>query len=82
MTTEAGKAFEIAKNATERLRVEPTMFRGFRLVDLRIWYQASDDPTKPVYKPTRKGVTFKRDLIPEVVDALQKIAALEGKQDS
>ena len=63
----------IQKNATEQLRIEATRYQGHEMIDFRVWYLAEGEPTDPVYKPTRKGVTFKREMLPEIMDALRKI---------
>ena len=62
----------IQKNATEQLRIEAMRYEGREMIDFRVWYLAEGDPTDPVYKPTRKGVTFKREMLPEVIEALEK----------
>ncbi len=68
---------EIRKNADEILRVRATEFEGHRLVDIRVWYE-TDQGGESVLKPTKKGITFKRGLLEEVIPALQAILDKQG----
>lgn len=64
---------KIGKNAQEEIVVQLTEYRGYDLVDMRVW-------TKPVFgdtdkdKPTKKGLTVKVDALPELIAALTKAA--------
>jgi len=62
---------EIQKNSLEIIKVQPSTFKGYDLVDIRIFYK--DDEGK--FKPTKRGVTFKQDLLDEVIEALNKVKA-------
>lgn len=61
--------FEIERTPTERLVIESSTYKGHELVSLRIYYLADEDE----WRPTKKGVTFKREQFDEVLDALTKI---------
>jgi hypothetical protein len=59
----------IGKNALEEIRVKLTEYNGYDLVDMRVWAK------HPIYEketPTRKGLTVNPELIPEIVEALEK----------
>ncbi len=57
---------DIEKNATNKIRVSITEFKGNNYIDLRVYYE--DDAGE--YKPTKKGVTFRPDQISQVMDGL------------
>ena len=61
--------FEIDRNPTEKIIIEDTEFKGKELVSLRIHFLSKEDE----WLPTKKGVTFRRDQLEEVIDALNKI---------
>jgi hypothetical protein len=66
----------IQKNAKEHIRVELTEFKGHDLVGVRVYAE-----TDSGMLATRKGITVRVELLPEIVTALQKaqeIAAREG----
>ena len=66
MTKEIAK---IEKNAQEEIIVQLTEFKGYDLVDLRVWAKSViGEPGKP----TKKGRTVKPGLLPELIGALQK----------
>ena len=59
---------EIQKNATEKLKVLISEFKGFTFLDIRIYYE--DDQGE--YKPTRKGITLKKEDIEPLIKLLQE----------
>jgi len=61
--------FEIERNPTERIFVEDSEYKGQELVSLRIYFLSKEDE----WLPTKKGVTFKKDQLGEVLEALTKI---------
>lgn len=63
--------FELEKNPTERVVIEDSEYKGHQLVQLRIYFLAEED----TWLPTKKGVSFRRDQLDEVIEALQKIKA-------
>ncbi len=65
---------DITKNATEILRIEATSYKGYKLCALRIYYR--DEAGE--LKPTRKGVTFKRSMLDEVIPALRALQEASG----
>ena len=70
---------DIRKNAAETIRIQPTKFRDYHLVDVRVWIDG-DRPGD--VKPTRKGIAFRREQLPEVIAALQDIAASEAGEEA
>lgn len=65
---------EIPKNAREVLRVTSREFNGYDLIDVRTWYYATHDELRP----TNKGVTFRKELLPDVLEALGTAAETLG----
>ena len=66
---------EIQKNAVEVVRVSLTEFKGHQLVDLRVYFLDDSDE----FRPSKKGVCLKPDLLGEVIQALER-AQLELKK--
>jgi len=60
---------KIGKNAEEEIIVQLTNFKGHDLVDLRVWVKSLIGETG---KPTKKGLTVKPDLLPELIEALKE----------
>ena len=60
---------QIPKNATEEIRIDLSHYKGHDLVGLRVWVEPDNGTTKI---PTKKGITFRVDLLPTVIEALQK----------
>ena len=56
----------LQKNARERLNVTLTEYRGHELVDMRVYFEDADGD----WRPSRKGLTLSRALLPELVAAL------------
>lgn len=63
--------FELERNETERLIIEDSEYKGHELVGMRIYFLSKEDE----WLPTKKGITFRRDQLDEVIGMLQKIAA-------
>jgi len=61
--------FELERSETERLIVESSEFKGRELVSLRIYFLSKENE----WLPTKKGVTFRRDQLDEVLGFLQQI---------
>ncbi len=61
--------FEIERNPTERIFIEDSEYKGQELVSLRIYFLSKEEE----WLPTKKGVTFKKDQLGEVLEALTKI---------
>ena len=64
---------DITKNAGEVVRIQPTTFEGHDLVDVRVYFRAYADDGQPELRPTKKGVCFKRELLPDVIATLTQI---------
>lgn len=62
---------ELERNPTEIIVIEDSEYKGHQLVSLRIYFLADEDK----WLPTKKGVTFRRDQLDEVIGALEKIKA-------
>lgn len=60
---------EIERNPTERIFIEDSEYKGQQLVSLRIYFLSKEDE----WLPTKKGVTFKKDQLDEVLEALTQI---------
>jgi len=60
---------DIQKNTQEIIRVHQTDYKGHDLVDVRVYYQDGND-----WKPTKKGITFKRELLDDVLKALTQLS--------
>lgn len=56
-------------------RVAIDLYKGRRVLDVRVWYQPSGGAE---YVPTRKGVTLDADKLPELAEAIAGAAALIG----
>ena len=61
--------FELERSETEKLIIESSEFKGRDLVSLRIYFLSKEQE----WLPTKKGVTFRRDQLDEVLDALNNI---------
>ncbi len=61
--------FELERNPTEKIFIEASEFKGRQLINLRIYYLSSDEE----WLPTKKGVTFRRDQLEEVIGFLQQL---------
>jgi len=70
------EVYSFKKNAEETVRVTLTEFKGYRLLDLRVYVQ--DEEGREV--PTRKGLTLSRELVGELFEGLRKaIEIIEDK---
>ncbi len=65
---------EIRKNSREVYRIERRTFKGYPLVDIRVW---CDDAATGELRPG-KGVSIKLEVLPEIVAALSGL--IEGGQ--
>ncbi len=64
------------KNATEEVRITRSDFKGFDLVDVRV-YGEFGGPAR-VMMPTRKGLSIQREQLPKLIAALQEAQAVIG----
>jgi len=68
------------KNSTELVEVHLTEFRGQNYVDVRIW--TLPNPAEPgTQQPTKKGVCINVDLLPKLIEALQKAETALSKTE-
>jgi hypothetical protein len=63
------KRFELNRSAAEKLIIEESEYKGHDLVSLRIYFLSDDES----WLPTKKGVTFKREQLDDVLNALNQI---------
>ncbi len=62
----------ISKNSVEQIWVELSEYMGKDLLGVRTYYHDQDTNQ---WRPTRKGVTVKVELLPELLAALHKAEA-------
>ncbi len=65
----------IEKNKREQIRIERTEYKGYDLVSIRVYYDDGED-----WKPTRKGITFKTELLPKILRALMEVSKELGDE--
>lgn len=56
------------KNNREEVRVSLSKFKGYDLLGVRQWYRNENDEPRP----SKSGVTIRVDLLPELLDLIQK----------
>lgn len=56
------------RNSKEELRLTLDLYRGMQLINFRVWYRADDGEMRP----GRQGVAFKREMLPEIIEALER----------
>jgi len=61
--------FELERSDTEKLVIESSQYKGLDLVSLRIYFLSKDEE----WLPTKKGVTFRREQLDEVLGFLNQI---------
>jgi hypothetical protein len=61
--------FELERSDTERLIIESSQYKGLDLVSLRIYFLSKEEE----WLPTKKGVTFRREQLDEVLGFLNQI---------
>lgn len=66
---------EFQKNAAEKVILQFTEFKGKKLFDLRIYCNAADDGQDELWKPTPKGISICRSLLPELKEGIDKALA-------
>ncbi|HED03763.1 MAG TPA: hypothetical protein ENI60_03230 [Candidatus Fraserbacteria bacterium] len=66
---------EIVKSEGEKIVVKRTTFKGNKYVDIRVYYDAGEE-----WKPTRKGIALRPELVGQVIEALRK--ADEGNSET
>lgn len=66
----------IPKNSREEYRIERQDFKGTDLVQIRVWF----DPGDGDMRPSKKGVAFRAELVPDIVAALGSALEAEVEQ--
>jgi lipopolysaccharide/colanic/teichoic acid biosynthesis glycosyltransferase len=61
--------FELERSETEKLIIESSQYKGLDLVSLRIYFLSKEEE----WLPTKKGVTFRREQLDEVLGFLNQI---------
>ena len=61
---------EFKKNAQEKVILAFTEFRGKKLIDLRVYYDASK--TEEDWRPSRKGVSVRLEALPDLKEGIDK----------
>ena len=59
----------ISKNALEDVRVALTEFKGYKLLDVRVWTERNDSTERV---PTKKGISIKLAQLDELIGALEQ----------
>ena len=65
--------YEFKKNSLANVIIQFTEFKGKKLLDLRIYYDAGKN--KEDWIPTTKGITISRGLIPKLKGGIDKALA-------
>lgn len=63
----------IPKNSREEIRIYRSNYIGHDLVNIRVFYRDIDG----TYKPTRKGIAVKVELIDDLLEALKEFKRIE-----
>ena len=62
--------YEFQKNALEKVIIQFTEFKGNQLIDIRVYHNAG--VAKEEWRPSRKGLSVRPDLIPELKKGVDK----------
>jgi len=62
---------EINKNNMEKIVIALTEFKDHKLLDIRIYYDASPN-READFRPSRKGISVPYDLVREVKEGIDK----------
>ena len=60
----------VEKNKDTKFMLTTSEWRGNVYVDLREYYLTADEPRE--WLPTKKGVRFRKDLLPDILTLLEK----------
>ena len=69
MAEETNILATIPRNATEQLQISVSTYKGNQYLNMRIFYTTDDGQT---WLPTKKGVTFGKDALETLEEAVQK----------
>lgn len=64
---------EFPKNSRETVRVAVGDYKGHALIHVRAWTENTKKPGSLI--PTRNGLSLRRELIPRLIEALNKASA-------
>ena len=68
------------KNSVEVVKISEAWFKGKRYFDIRIWTQGENPAEPGSEQPTKKGICLSAELLPDLIQALNKVADL-GTED-
>ncbi len=66
----------VDKNSRERIEVRAAEYQGHQYIDIRTYWRTTDDDA---WKPSKKGVTVKPELVADLIAVLKKAAEAEQK---
>jgi hypothetical protein len=69
MAKEAQIVHSFPKNPLEEVRISLSVYKGKQYIDLRIYYKGDDGE----FHPSKKGLTLSPDLLPDFVEAVDKL---------
>jgi len=64
----------LEKNSAEVIVFNLVTWKGHQYIDIRIWLKGESDDEIPE-TPTKKGLRFSLELLPEFIETLQRIDA-------
>jgi hypothetical protein len=70
---------EVQKNAIEAIKVHLQKWHESLYVDIRVWATPKPSGDDPGLHPTRKGITFLAELLPDMIQALEETERLIEK---
>ncbi|HEW92656.1 MAG TPA: transcriptional Coactivator p15 (PC4) [Thermotogaceae bacterium] len=59
----------LPKNSREVIRISVDKYAGKDIINIRVFY----DPGTGEYRPTRKGLAIRVEMLDDLIDALNKI---------
>lgn len=65
---------DVRKNSAEVIRIAAGTYKDQRYYDVRIWVVGDGDELIP----TKKGVRFREDLLPELIRGLESVRRGKG----
>ncbi|MEM0947455.1 MAG: transcriptional coactivator p15/PC4 family protein [Pseudomonadota bacterium] len=57
---------EVTKNSREVIRIERQDFRGYDILNVRVFY----DDGSGEYRPGKQGLAIRTELVPDLLDAI------------
>ncbi len=73
---EARLVHAFPRNESEKIQIQVKKYNGQFYVDLRVWFQTPDNPD---YRPTRKGISLRLDLLPELHQGIERLMSIREK---